>query len=277
MTSFSRSGSGAATASFAPAVSASSLPPSAAGQTSAHEVRQVIEALVAEDTRDSDAIASFFAAAPRDDSSLHQPDEHGHDDDPHMSRGSKLAMFASVAMVVAGSLAWGGFEAYTRFVMPLPEAPLSDSERESSMSAAHASDAAPPAAQPAPSLPAADPQPGEPQLRFDDLLAVGQAYTRVGQNERAVDVYDRALTLAPNAAPALAGKALALLGANDPDTAKRLATQAATSDPSNALAWLTLGSVEDQLGAGQAAQAAYRHCTETGLGDYVQECRKLLR
>jgi DNA-binding response OmpR family regulator len=62
------------------------------------------------------------------------------------------------------------------------------------------------------------------------------------------------------------------------DTGKAIdfARQATANDPTNAEAWLTLGSAYEASGRPALARTAFRNCTAQGKGDRVAECRALL-
>jgi hypothetical protein len=62
------------------------------------------------------------------------------------------------------------------------------------------------------------------------------------------------------------------------DTAKAIdyARQATSADPTNTVAWLTLGAAYEASGRAALARTAYRNCAAQGRGDRVAECRALL-
>jgi len=72
---------------------------------------------------------------------------------------------------------------------------------------------------------------------------------------------------------------LAFLYLNQGDNAKAatLAEHAAKADETNSEAWIVLGAAQFQLGERQAAKEAYRSCADKGKGQYVVECRRMLR
>ncbi len=55
-----------------------------------------------------------------------------------------------------------------------------------------------------------------------------------------------------------------------------LARRAASGDPGNAEAWLTLGAAYDAAGHRSQARAAYQSCADSGRGPRVSECKALL-
>ena len=55
-----------------------------------------------------------------------------------------------------------------------------------------------------------------------------------------------------------------------------LARQATAGDPTNTVAWLTLGAAYEASGRSALARTAYRNCAAQGRGDRVAECRALL-
>ena len=67
----------------------------------------------------------------------------------------------------------------------------------------------------------------------------------------------------------------ASLGKNE--QAKERAAQALALDENIDEAWIVLGAAESALGKPRAARAAYTHCASLPSGEYVAECRRLLR
>jgi tetratricopeptide (TPR) repeat protein len=112
---------------------------------------------------------------------------------------------------------------------------------------------------------------------YDELLEVGQAFARKGQNDQAREAFQRALEAQPNAAPALAGMAYVYLNMGDRGMAKLFATRAVDADATNSQGWIVLGAALDMLGDHAGARDAYRKCASDGVGSYVSECRSLAR
>jgi hypothetical protein len=116
-----------------------------------------------------------------------------------------------------------------------------------------------------------------PEPTFDELLAVAHSFVRRGNNQTALDAFEHALRVRPDAPSALSGKALTYLNLEDTQSAKLYASRAVAADPTNSEGWIVLGAAEEQLGSRDAAREAYRHCAEQGVGSYVVECRQLVR
>jgi tetratricopeptide (TPR) repeat protein len=112
---------------------------------------------------------------------------------------------------------------------------------------------------------------------YDELLEVGRAFARKGQNEQAREAFQRALEAQPNAAPALAGMAYVYLNMGDRGMAKLFATRTIDADATNSQGWIVLGAALEMLGDRAGAREAYRKCASDAVGSYVAECRSLAR
>ena len=100
---------------------------------------------------------------------------------------------------------------------------------------------------------------------------------RLKRGSRASAAYRRAIVLNPEGSPALAELARLMLARNHTREAAELAERATAVDPSNALAWVTLGAARQMRGDRQGARHAYQNCVKLGKGQYVSECRAMLR
>jgi Flp pilus assembly protein TadD len=100
---------------------------------------------------------------------------------------------------------------------------------------------------------------------------------RLKRGARASAAYRRAIELNPEASPALAEFARLMLARNHTREAAELAERATAVDPTNALAWVTLGAARQMRGDRQGARHAYQNCVKLGKGQYVSECRAMLR
>ncbi len=109
---------------------------------------------------------------------------------------------------------------------------------------------------------------------YDEQLALAR---RLKRGSRAVAAYRRAIELEPEGSPALAELARLMLARSNTREATELAERATAVDPSNALAWVTLGAARQARGDRQGARQAYRNCVKLGKGQYVSECRAMLR
>ncbi|MGB9340521.1 MAG: DUF4388 domain-containing protein [Polyangiales bacterium] len=104
-----------------------------------------------------------------------------------------------------------------------------------------------------------------------------QLARRLKRGSRAVAAYRRAIELRPDGSPALAELARLMLARSHTREASELAERATAVDPSNALAWVTLGAARQMRGDKQGARQAYQNCVKLGRGQYVSECRAMLR
>ena len=100
---------------------------------------------------------------------------------------------------------------------------------------------------------------------------------RLKRGSRGVAAYRRAIELDPQGSAALAELARLQLARQNTREAAELAERATAIDPSNALAWVTLGAARSDRGDRQGARQAYLNCVKLGKGRYVSECRSMLR
>ncbi len=100
---------------------------------------------------------------------------------------------------------------------------------------------------------------------------------RLKRGARASAAYRRAIELNPEGGAALAELARLMLARNHTREAAELAERATAIDPTNALAWVTLGAARQARGDRQGARQAYQNCAKLGKGRYVSECRAMLR
>jgi DNA-binding response OmpR family regulator len=126
--------------------------------------------------------------------------------------------------------------------------------------------------------PAEDPDAIFPETGVADTYEAQLALARrLKRGARASAAYRRAVELKPDAGPALAEFARLMLARNHTREAAELAERATAVDPSNALAWVTLGAARQMRGDRQGARHAYQNCVKLGKGQYVSECRAMLR
>ena len=128
-------------------------------------------------------------------------------------------------------------------------------------------------AQPVENPDAIYPETGAPDT-YDAQLALAR---RLKRGSRAVAAYRRAIALNPEGAEALAELARLMLARQHTREATELAERATAIEPSNALAWVTLGAARQMRGDRQGARQAYQNCAKLGKGQYVSECRAMLR
>lgn len=136
-----------------------------------------------------------------------------------------------------------------------------------------APDTDPPSAAPSPNPNALYPPTGA----VDTYEAQLELARRLKRGSRAVAAYRRAIELNPEGSPALAELARLMLARSHSREASELAERATAIDPSNALAWVTLGAARQMRGDRQGARQAYQNCAKLGKGQYVSECRAMLR
>ncbi|MGB8330133.1 MAG: DUF4388 domain-containing protein [Polyangiales bacterium] len=132
--------------------------------------------------------------------------------------------------------------------------------------------------EPAEVTPSPDPKAIYPETgaldTYDAQLALAR---RLKRGSRADAAYRRAIELNPAGSPALAELARLMLARNHTREAAELAERATAVDPTNALAWVTLGAARQARGDQQGARQAYQNCAKLGKGQFVSECRAMLR
>jgi DNA-binding response OmpR family regulator/Flp pilus assembly protein TadD len=112
---------------------------------------------------------------------------------------------------------------------------------------------------------------------IDTYAAQLELARRLKRGSRAVKAYRRAIALNPDGAEALAELGRLMLARQHTREAAELAERATAIDPTNALAWVTLGAARQMRGDRQGARQAYQSCAKLGKGRYVSECRAMLR
>jgi len=135
-------------------------------------------------------------------------------------------------------------------------------------------------------VPVAEPEPvvgGGPDSIYpetgvaDTYEAQLELARRLKRGSRAVAAYRRAIELNPEGGPALAELGRLMLARSHTREAAELAERATAIEPTNALAWVTLGAARQARGDRQGARQAYQNCVKLGKGRYVSECRAMLR
>jgi hypothetical protein len=109
------------------------------------------------------------------------------------------------------------------------------------------------------------------------LIAEGKALEQEGKRAQAMAFYDRALSITPNDAALLSRMAFNHLNRGDNKSAEDFAGRAAAVDPTSSEAWIVLGAARDGLGNRAGAREAYKRCVELARGQYVEECRRMVR
>jgi tetratricopeptide (TPR) repeat protein len=130
-------------------------------------------------------------------------------------------------------------------------------------------------AQDAPDQPAQ----GAPGVSAEVLALAEQARVleKKGKRKQAAELYEKALAIDPNAAPVLSRVAFDYLNRGKLEEAKSHAARAVAVDPTSSEGWIVLGAALQALGSGKEAFEAYRNCAARGVGDYVSECRRMLK
>ena len=165
-----------------------------------------------------------------------------------------------------------------RATEPPPAEPLSASPpepaAESPSAPASAPEAAPmPDPEQTPAAPPVNAETGAPDT-YEAQLALAR---RLKRGPRATAAYRRAIELNPESSSALAELARLMLARRHAREAAELAERATAVDPTNALGWVTLGAARQMRGDRQGATQAYQSCVKLGRGEYVRECRAMLR
>jgi DNA-binding response OmpR family regulator len=111
----------------------------------------------------------------------------------------------------------------------------------------------------------------------DTYAAQLELARRLKRGSRADAAYRRAIALNPEGDEALAELARLMLARQHTREATELAERATALEPSNSLAWVTLGAARQMRGDRQGARQAYQSCAKLGRGRYVEECRAMLR
>ena len=99
----------------------------------------------------------------------------------------------------------------------------------------------------------------------------------MGGRARAVAVYEKALELNPDGSEALSKLGFIFLNRGSNKKAAEYAARAVENDPTSSEGWIVLGAARHVLNDYEGAREAYRRCVEQGKGDYVIECRRMLR
>ncbi|MGD8860750.1 MAG: DUF4388 domain-containing protein [Myxococcales bacterium] len=128
-----------------------------------------------------------------------------------------------------------------------------------------------PAATASPTGPTADDAP------LERLLARARVLEKEGKRKQAIAMYEAALEDHPNAAPLLSRLAFSYLNRGKNRLARDYAGRAVAVDPTSSEGWIVLGAARHALGDPRGARDAYRECAERGVGEYVIECKRMLR
>jgi CheY-like chemotaxis protein len=112
---------------------------------------------------------------------------------------------------------------------------------------------------------------------IEDLLARAKKLESAGRAKPALAIYEQAAALAPEHSVVLGRMALWYLNRGRDKDAAEYASKATAADATNSEGWIVLGAARDQEGDHKGAQDAYKQCVDQGRGDYVAECKRMLR
>lgn len=135
-----------------------------------------------------------------------------------------------------------------------------------------------PAAMPeAAALPTANEAPAadDPQGRVHALMEQARTLELAGKPRKAMELYEQAEAIDPNAADVLSRLAFNYLNRGENQKASDYAARAVAVSPASSEGWIVLGAAKHALGDPRAARDAYRKCVELGQGPYVDECRRV--
>jgi predicted Zn-dependent protease len=202
------------------------------------------------------------------------------------------------AAAEAKEKALGELEALPQPPQAAPTAPSApEPQAKQQPAAAQEVGSAEPAAKPAPSeaakpSPAAEqpaeeetakaptdkPQPASnAQVNAAQVLAKGRSLEQRGKKQDAINLYAKAVEEGTASSQLLSRMAFLYLNQGKNALAETAAKRATDADDTNSEAWIVLGAAQDGLGKKQAAEQSYRHCAQKGQGQYVTECKRMLR
>ncbi|HTU57036.1 MAG TPA: hypothetical protein VMF89_01360, partial [Polyangiales bacterium] len=140
---------------------------------------------------------------------------------------------------------------------------------------------APATAEPAKQQPTPDEQAAKPASEApsnaDQVLAKGRSLEQRGKKQDAINLYAKAAEEGSANSQMLSRMAFLYLNQGKNALAETAAKRAADADETNSEAWIVLGAALDGLGKKPAAEQAYRNCAQKGQGQYVTECKRMLR
>jgi hypothetical protein len=130
----------------------------------------------------------------------------------------------------------------------------------------------PPAAAETPKPAAAAPAPDA-----KEMLAKAHKLEQKGRKKDALAQYEKIVAEGGGSSELQSHMAFMYLNQGNNAKAEEHALKASTADQTNSEAWIVLGAARSALGKKQAADEAYRNCAKKGQGQYVTECRRMLR
>ena len=137
------------------------------------------------------------------------------------------------------------------------------------------------AAQAAPSplgeVPAVTPEEPPPKAVDEEAYRAQLERAKSLRGQKAEQAYRKAIAINDQGSEAKARLAYLLLNRGRTRQALALAESAAELDPTSSFAWITLGAARQLLRDRRGARDAYENCVQHGKGEYVAECRALIR
>lgn len=215
---------------------------------------------------------------------------------PGLTLGQQRARRVVWVSLLVFALCGGGYLAYVKLWLPQPSPLVTRGERPSTRDAVPLADAQPGANvavqdegaeelphQPAPPAPAAETaqEVATPEADLEPfpeaaLVAAEKSLSR-GRVKAAEKAFSE-LAVHPAAPAAVrSGWAMALLQRSRAEAAAFQATQAISRDATDSRGWIVLGAARQSLGQREAAFEAYGACVERGQGEFVKECKRMMR
>ncbi|MDH5670839.1 MAG: DUF4388 domain-containing protein [Myxococcales bacterium] len=108
-------------------------------------------------------------------------------------------------------------------------------------------------------------------------LTQAQQLDRAGKRKQALALYEQLAAREPDSSLAIGRLGFAYLNRGQNKPAIEKARRAIALDDSNSEAWIVLGAAQHALGQRAEARQAYLSCVKLGKGEYVVECRRMLR
>ena len=115
------------------------------------------------------------------------------------------------------------------------------------------------------------------EQRYTAMLDEARALEKKNKRAEAVSIYERAVQLNPNGSDVLSKLAFHYLNRGKSERAREFAARAVAVEPANSEGWIVLGAARHALKDRDGAREAYKNCVKLGKGQYVQECRRMVR